>query len=167
MLSHTTAETSALTLYWVLQAAAEKAAKAAKRLYVGNIPFETTQAELTAFFDTMMADTGAVAADTEEQGSAVTSCTLYDRSSAAAGPKAKYAFLNLRSVEETSNCVAFDGVFLKTNSLKVCCRSDGPPCLFVHCVDTFSERLKNCVVTVVAGFRFRLWLYTWDYLVCS
>ncbi|DBA80807.1 TPA: U2 small nuclear RNA auxiliary factor 2, variant 2 [Trebouxia sp. C0004] len=101
------------------QAAAEKAAKAAKRLYVGNLPFETSQAELTSFFDTIMADTGAVAADTEEQGSAVTSCTLYDRSSAAAGPKAKYAFLNLRSVEETSNCVAFDGVYFKTNCLKV------------------------------------------------
>lgn len=66
-----------------------------------------------------MTDTNAVAADTEEQGSAVTSCTLYDRSSAAAGPKAKYAFLNLRSVEETSNCVAFDGVYLKANALKV------------------------------------------------
>ncbi len=103
----------------LLQAAAEKAAKAAKRLYVGNLPFETSQAELTSFFDTIMADTGAVAADTEEQGSAVTSCTLYDRSSAAVGPKAKYAFLNLRSVEETSNCVAFDGVYFKTNCLKV------------------------------------------------
>ena len=101
------------------QAVAEKAAKAAKRLYVGNIPFDTTQSELTAFFDTIMADTNALSADTEEQGSAVTSCTLYDRSSAAAGPKAKYAFLNLRSVEETSNCVAFDGVYLKTNALKV------------------------------------------------
>lgn len=66
-----------------------------------------------------MTDTNAVAADTEEQGSAVTSCTLYDRSSAAAGPKAKYAFLNLRSVEETSNFVAFDGVYLKAHALKV------------------------------------------------
>ena len=103
----------------LFQAAAEKAAKAAKRLYVGNVPFDTTQTELTTFFDTIMADTGAVAADTQEQGSAVTSCTLYDRSAAAAGPKAKYAFLNLRSVEETSNCVAFDGVYLKENCLKV------------------------------------------------
>ncbi len=113
----------------LLQAAAEKAAKAAKRLYVGNLPFETSQAELTSFFDAIMADTSAVAADTEEQGSAVTSCTLYDRSSAAAGPKAKYAFLNLRSVEETSNCVAFDGVYFKTNCLKV--RSLCETCLLV------------------------------------
>lgn len=73
-----------------------------------------------------MADTNALSADTEEQGSVVTSCTLYDRSSAA-GPKAKYAFLNLRSVEETSNCVAFDGVYLKANALKVCC-----PCGMDH-----------------------------------
>ena len=63
----------------VVQAAAEKAAKAAKRLYVGNIPFETNQTELTAFFDSIMADTGAISTDTEEIGSAVTSCTLYDR----------------------------------------------------------------------------------------
>lgn len=65
-----------------------------------------------------MADTGALNSETEEQGSAVLSCTLYDRTSAT-GPKAKYAFLNLRSVEETSNCTAFDGVYMKTNMLKV------------------------------------------------
>ena len=59
-----------------MQAAAEKAGKAAKRLYVGNIPFDTSQNELISFFDTIMVDTNAVAADTEEQGSAVTSCTL-------------------------------------------------------------------------------------------
>lgn len=103
----------------LLQAAAEKAAKAAKRLYVGNVPFETTQTELTAFFDTVMTDTGAIASNiSAEEGSAVTSCTLYDRSSAV-GAKAKYAFLNFRSVEETSNCTAFDGIYMKQNLLKV------------------------------------------------
>lgn len=103
----------------LLQAAAEKAAKAARRLYVGNVPFETTQTALTAFFDTVMTDTGAIASNiSAEEGSAVTSCTLYDRSSAT-GPKNKYAFLNFRSVEETSNCTAFDGIYMKANPLKV------------------------------------------------
>lgn len=103
----------------LLQAAAEKAAKAAKRLYVGNVPFETTQMGLTTFFDTIMTDTGAIASNiSAEEGSAVTSCTLYDRSSAV-GPKAKYAFLNFRSVEETSNCTAFDGIYMQQNLLKV------------------------------------------------
>lgn len=83
------------------------------------MPFETTQTALTAFFDTVMTDTGAIASNiSAEEGSAVTSCTLYDRSSAM-GPKNKYAFLNFRSVEETSNCTAFDGIYMKANPLKV------------------------------------------------
>ena len=89
-----------------------------------------------------MTDTNAVAADTEEQGSAVTSCTLYDRSSAAAGPKAKYAFLNLRSVEETSNCLAFDGVYLKANALKVRCK----PLPQRHLLITSGLHLLDCIM---------------------
>ncbi|GIL64359.1 hypothetical protein Vafri_18335, partial [Volvox africanus] len=100
-----------------------------KRLYVGNLPPNTTEEELKQFLHNLMLRTGANAAP----GNAILSCKLKAAPAAGAPPGAAgpvpppgpgppdkhYAFIELRSVEEASNAMAFDGVAFKNAYLKV------------------------------------------------
>lgn len=65
------------------------------------------QEDLRQFFQQLMIRTGALTAP----GAALLSCKLT--------AEKNYAFLEFRSVEETSNATAFDGVAFKDSYLKV------------------------------------------------
>ncbi|KAG2493229.1 hypothetical protein HYH03_008645 [Edaphochlamys debaryana] len=116
-----------------VQAANPSAINNYKRLYVGNLPPNTTEDELKAFLHGLMVRTGANAAP----GNSILSCKLKAAPGAAGGPMGgpppppppglppghppdkHYAFIELRSVEEASNAMAFDGVAFKNAYLKV------------------------------------------------
>lgn len=71
-------------------------------LFVCNI-----QEELRAFFEDVMNSTAATCAP----GSSIASCKISSDKT--------YAFLEMRSVEEASNAMAFDGIVFKDVHLKV------------------------------------------------
>ncbi|KAG2427364.1 hypothetical protein HXX76_012558 [Chlamydomonas incerta] len=108
-----------------VQAANPSAINNYKRLYVGNLPPHTTEEDLKAFLHGLMVRTGANAAP----GNAILSCKLKSAPGAGGGlpppglppgpPDKHYAFIELRSVEEASNAMAFDGVAFKNAYLKV------------------------------------------------
>lgn len=70
-------------------------------------PFGTLQDELRHFFAGVMMSSGALISP----GPAIISCKIT--------PDKGYAFLEMRSVEEASNAMAFDGIQLKDANLKV------------------------------------------------
>jgi splicing factor U2AF subunit len=73
-------------------------ARPARRVYIGGLPMGTTSDDLAAHVNFVL----ALAGGTICPGAPVTSCTVFsDRA---------YAFVELRSVEEASNCMALDGV---------------------------------------------------------
>ncbi|KAG2424492.1 hypothetical protein HYH02_015164 [Chlamydomonas schloesseri] len=108
-----------------VQAANPSAINNYKRLYVGNLPPHTTEEDLKAFLHGLMVRTGANAAP----GNAILSCKLKSAPGAGGGlpppglppgpPDKHYAFIELRSVEEASNAMAFDGVAFRNAYLKV------------------------------------------------
>ena len=70
------------------------------------------QVELRQFVNELMVKTGGCAA----AGWPIASCKIY--------PDKSYAFLEFRSVEEATNCMAFDGAGFKDTYLRV--RAAGP-----------------------------------------
>jgi len=79
----------------------------ARRLYLGNIPFGTTEDAMTEFFNKQMRDCGLACA----AGNPVIATQInFERN---------FAFLELRSVEETTNCLAFDGINFMGQTLKI------------------------------------------------
>lgn len=79
----------------------------ARRLYVGNIPFGCTDAELIEFFRSNMEILNFI----KEPGSPVLACQInLDKN---------YAFLEFRTVEETSSAMALDGILCKGQALKI------------------------------------------------
>lgn len=83
------------------------AAKPPRRIYVGGLPAGTTEAALRQFINEVMIRTGAVAA----AGFPIITCKVYSGKN--------YAFLEFRSVEEASNCMAFDGVVFENSYLRI------------------------------------------------
>ena len=65
------------------------------------------QVELRQFVNELMVKTGGVA----QTGWPIASCKIY--------PDKNYAFLEFRSVEEATNCMAFDGAGFKDSYLRV------------------------------------------------
>ncbi|KAK9829508.1 hypothetical protein WJX72_006260 [[Myrmecia] bisecta] len=84
-----------------------EAARPARRIYIGNLPPDTTEVELRRHVNDLMVKSGGAAA----AGFPVSSCKIY--------AERAYAFLEFRSVEEASNCMAFDGMAFKESFLKV------------------------------------------------
>jgi splicing factor U2AF subunit len=79
----------------------------ARRLYVGNIPFGCTDAELMEFFRTNMEACNFI----REPGSPILACQInLDKN---------FAFLEFRTVEETSSAMALDGILCKGQALKI------------------------------------------------
>jgi len=79
----------------------------ARRLYVGNIPFGVTEEEMMEFFNQQMHLVGLAQA----AGSPVLACQInLDKN---------FAFLEFRSIDETTQAMAFDGINLKGQSLKI------------------------------------------------
>lgn len=79
----------------------------ARRLYVGNIPFGVTEEEMMEFFNQQMHLSGLAQA----AGNPVLACQInLDKN---------FAFLEFRSIDECTQAVAFDGINLKGQSLKI------------------------------------------------
>ncbi|XP_065363930.1 splicing factor U2AF 50 kDa subunit [Calliphora vicina] len=79
----------------------------ARRLYVGNIPFGVTEDEMMDFFNQQMHLVGLAQA----AGNPVLACQInLDKN---------FAFLEFRSIDETTQAMAFDGVNFKGQSLKI------------------------------------------------
>ncbi|MES1903598.1 MAG: U2 small nuclear RNA auxiliary factor 2, partial [Paramarteilia canceri] len=80
----------------------------AKRLYVGNIPLSTDESDIIEFFDNMMQANSLKSA---EPGSCVISSQLnHDKN---------FAFIEMRSVDETTNAMVLDGVQFHGSPLKI------------------------------------------------
>ncbi|KAK6179221.1 hypothetical protein SNE40_011630 [Patella caerulea] len=79
----------------------------ARRLYVGNIPFGVTEEAMMDFFNGQMKVTGLAQAD----GNPVIAVQInLDKN---------FAFLEYRSVDETTQAMAFDGINFQGQSLKI------------------------------------------------
>lgn len=79
----------------------------ARRLYVGNIPFGVSEEEMMDFFNQQMHIAGLAQAP----GNPVLACQInLDKN---------FAFLEFRSIDETSQAMAFDGINFKAQSLKI------------------------------------------------
>lgn len=79
----------------------------ARRLYVGNIPFGSTDDDMIEFFQTNMAACNFI----QQPGNPVLACQInLDKN---------FAFLEFRTVEETTNAMALDGIMCKGQALKI------------------------------------------------
>ncbi|PSC72366.1 splicing factor U2AF 50 kDa subunit [Micractinium conductrix] len=98
------------------------AARPAKRVYVGNLPANVSEAELRQAINELMVQTGGTAAP----GFPITSCKLYQgngellfNNGVHQVQDKGYAFVEFRSVEEASNAMALDGVKFRDAYLKI------------------------------------------------
>merc|ERR1712088_933038 len=79
----------------------------ARRLYVGNIPFGVSEEEMMDFFNQQMHLSGLAQADRNP----ILACQVnLDKN---------FAFLEFRSIDETTQAMAFDGTNFKGQSLKL------------------------------------------------
>ncbi|OAF66982.1 U2 snRNP auxiliary factor large subunit [Intoshia linei] len=79
----------------------------ARRLYVGNIPFGVSESAMMDFFNNQMETAKLAQAD----GCPIIACQVnLDKN---------FAFLEFRSVDETSACLVFDGIMYQGQSLKL------------------------------------------------
>lgn len=79
----------------------------ARRLYVGNIPFGITESLMIEFFNARMQEAKLNTAP----GNPVIAAQI--------NLEQNFAFIELRSVEETTQAMAFDGIILEGQSLKI------------------------------------------------
>jgi len=81
--------------------------KDARRLYVGNIPFGISEDEMMEFFNQQMHLSGLAQAP----GNPILACQVnLDKN---------FAFLEFRSIDETTQAMAFDGINFRGQSLKI------------------------------------------------
>ncbi|XP_059972505.1 splicing factor U2AF 65 kDa subunit-like [Mesoplodon densirostris] len=79
----------------------------ARRLYVGNIPFDSTEEAMVDFFNAQM----RLGMLTQAPGNPVLAVQInQDRN---------FAFLEFRSVDETTQAMAFDGIIFQGQSLRI------------------------------------------------
>lgn len=79
----------------------------ARRLYVGNIPFGVSEEEMMDFFNQQMHLSGL----SQAPGQPILACQInLDKN---------FAFLEFRSIDETSQAMAFDGINFKGQTLKI------------------------------------------------
>lgn len=85
----------------------QQAERSAKRLYVGNLPADITEVEIAEGLFKLLESCGGV----YRPGNPIVSCKIY--------PDKLYSFVEFRSVEETSNCMALDGARFRGLLLKI------------------------------------------------
>ena len=81
------------------------------QLFVGNLPDETTKQDLVGHLNEKMYDAGLCTAP----GHPVISCNISKGSNEAPD----YAFIKLRSVQETNNCLSLNGLKFNKSELKI------------------------------------------------
>jgi len=107
----------------------------ARRLYVGNIPFGVTEEMMLDFFNMQMNMSSLAQAD----GSPVIACQInLDKN---------FAFIEFRSVDETTQAMAFDGINFQGQMLKIRRPRDYQPLPGMS--DTPSVAVPGVVSTVV------------------
>ncbi|KAL7850729.1 hypothetical protein SRHO_G00200780 [Serrasalmus rhombeus] len=79
----------------------------ARRLYVGNIPFGVTEESMAEFFNTQMRLAGL----SQAPSNPVLAVQI--------NQDKNFAFLEFRSVDETTQAMAFDGIIFQGQSLKI------------------------------------------------
>ncbi|KAK9787875.1 hypothetical protein WJX73_005035 [Symbiochloris irregularis] len=85
------------------------ATRPARKIYVGSLPVAASEAEITHFFNQVMA--AAQATTPHMPGQPVVSCYInHDK---------RFAFVELRTVEEASNALALDGVGYRGETLRI------------------------------------------------
>lgn len=98
---------TAMTLNTTIPFAGSAISRQARRLYVGNIPFGVTEEMMMDFFSTQM----KMASLAQAEGNPVIACQVnLDKN---------FAFLEFRSVDETTQAMAFDGMNFQGQSLKI------------------------------------------------
>ncbi|XP_008552649.1 splicing factor U2AF 50 kDa subunit [Microplitis demolitor] len=79
----------------------------ARRLYIGNIPFGVNEKEMMEFFNKQMHLNGLAQAE----GNPVLTCQI--------NLEKNFAFLEFRSIDETTLAMSFDGIYYAEQSLKI------------------------------------------------
>ncbi|KAK2190005.1 hypothetical protein NP493_89g03006 [Ridgeia piscesae] len=98
---------AAMTMNTTIPFAGSAISRQARRLYVGNIPFGVTEEVMMDFFNSRMSTSSLSQAD----GNAVIACQVnLDKN---------FAFIEFRSVDETTQAMAFDGINFQGQSLKI------------------------------------------------
>jgi len=108
----------------------------ARRLYVGNLPFGITDDLMIDFFNAKMRESNLI----KQHGNPVLACQI--------NLEKNFAFLEFRSVEETTSAMAFDGIVLQGQALKIRRPRDYQPIPGI--VETEASHIPGVVSTVVA-----------------
>ncbi|KAA3672133.1 hypothetical protein P879_04886 [Paragonimus westermani] len=96
-----------LTLTTNIPFAGSAVCRQARRLYVGNIPFTATEENMMEFFNKQMRAQGLIQAE----GSPIIAVQI--------NMEKNFAFLEFRSVDETTQGLALDGVLFHNQALKL------------------------------------------------
>jgi len=107
----------------------------ARRLYIGNMPFGITEDLMIDFFNAKMRESKI----SKQPGNPVLACQI--------NVEKNFAFLEFRSVEETSQAMAFDGIMLQGQALKIRRPKDYTPIPGV--TDSTAAYIPGVVSTVV------------------
>ena len=114
----------------------------ARRIYVGNLPFGFNEQEMIDFFNQQMHLNGLAQAE----GNPILACHI--------NRDKNFAFLECRSIDETTTCMAFDGINFKGQSLKLRRPRDYQPLPSNSGLETLGGvvpgTLPNVISTVVA-----------------
>ncbi|XP_009629636.1 splicing factor U2af large subunit B [Nicotiana tomentosiformis] len=101
-----------------IQAMTQQATRHARRVYVGGLPAHANEQSVATFFSHVMS---AIGGNTAGPGDAVVNVYInYEK---------KFAFVEMRSVEEASNAMALDGIIFEGAPCKVRRPSDYNPSL--------------------------------------
>ncbi|ONH96782.1 hypothetical protein PRUPE_7G151700 [Prunus persica] len=101
-----------------VQAMTQQATRHARRVYVGGLPPTANEQSVATFFSQVMA---AIGGNTAAPGDAVVNVYI--------NHEKKFAFVEMRSVEEASNAMALDGIIFEGAPVKVRRPSDYNPSL--------------------------------------
>ncbi|GMH16356.1 hypothetical protein Nepgr_018197 [Nepenthes gracilis] len=101
-----------------IPAMTQQATRHARRVYVGGLPPSANEQSVATFFSQIM---GAIGGNTAGPGDAVVNVYI--------NHEKKFAFVEMRSVEEASNAMALDGIIFEGMPVKVRRPSDYNPSL--------------------------------------
>ncbi|KAL0856841.1 hypothetical protein Bca101_061995 [Brassica carinata] len=101
-----------------MQAMTQQATRHARRVYVGGLPTTANEQSVATFFSQVMS---AIGGNTAGPGDAVVNVYI--------NHEKKFAFVEMRSVEEASNAMALDGIILEGVPVKVRRPTDYNPAL--------------------------------------
>jgi len=107
----------------------------ARRLYCGNLPFGITEDLMVDFFNAKMRESDIA----KQPGNPVLACQI--------NLEKNFAFLEFRSVEETTLAMAFDGIMLQGQALKIRRPKDYQPIPGI--TETQATHIPGVVSTVV------------------